>query len=185
VEKPDLETARRYLASGDYFWNGGIFVWRVAAIEEAFARHAPELREGFLAIEAALSAGGEFEAVLARFFPNLRRISVDFAIMEKADNVVMIPAGFDWDEVGAWPAAARHMKDIGDGNAARGDVIVEGGSGNIVVAGEGHLVALVGCDDLVVIHTGDATLVCPRSESQRIKHLVTRLSGDPARRHLL
>ncbi|MEZ5276256.1 MAG: sugar phosphate nucleotidyltransferase [Opitutaceae bacterium] len=185
VEKPDLETAKAYLASGDYFWNGGIFVWQVSTIEEAFERHAPELREGFRTIETALAAGGDFATVLREFFPGLRRISVDFAIMEKADNVVTIPAGFEWDDVGSWPAAARHMKNVGDGNAVRGQVMIESGTGNIVVSGEGHLVALIGCDDLVVIHTADATLVCPRGESQRIKDLVTRLGRDPAYRHLL
>ena len=185
VEKPDRKTAGEYLASGDYLWNGGIFVWKVSTIEAAFAQHAPKLREGFVEIEKALAGGEDLEAALAGLFPGLDRISVDFAIMEKAGNVVTIPADFDWDDVGAWPAAARHMKDAGDGNAVRGQVIIEKGEGNIVVSGKDHLVALVGCRDLVVVHTGDATLVCPRSESQRIKDLVKRLGREEAFRHLL
>ena len=94
-------------------------------------------------------------------------------------------ADFDWDDVGAWPAAARHMKEIGDGNVSRGRALVENGSGNIIVSDSDHLVALIGCDNLVVVHTGDATLVCPKDESQSIKDLVKRLGANESDRKLL
>ena len=185
VEKPDLETARKYVDSGDFFWNGGMFVWQVPTIERAFEEHAPELWKGFVELETDLMQNEDFEAVLSRRFPKLPRISVDFAIMEKARNVVTVSADFDWDDVGAWPAAARHMNPIGDGNVSRGRALVENGSGNIIVSDSDHLVALVGCDDLVVVHTDDATLVCPKGESQRIKELVKRLGANEADRKLL
>ncbi|RKX36143.1 MAG: mannose-1-phosphate guanyltransferase [Verrucomicrobia bacterium] len=185
VEKPDLETARKYLDSGDFFWNGGMFVWQVSTIERAFEEHAPELRKAFVELEADMIEGGDFETVLSRHFPKLPRISVDFAIMEKARNVVTVSADFDWDDVGAWPAAARHMNPMGEGNVSRGRALVENGSGNIIVSDPDHLVALVGCDNLVVVHTDDATLVCPKGESQRIKDLVKRLGRNPVDRELL
>lgn len=185
VEKPDPATAQKYLDSGDYSWNGGMFVWRVSSVEAAFAAHAPELRASFVAMEDALGKGMGLEETLAGLFPGVVKISVDYAIMEKADNVVTIPADFDWDDVGAWTAAARHMPSIGDGNVSRGRAMIEKGSGNIIVSDQDHLVALVGCDDLIVVHTDDATLVCPRSEAQRIKDLVKRLGKDEAFRDLL
>jgi len=185
VEKPDLETARKYVDSGDFFWNGGMFVWQISTVEKAFEEHAPELFRGFAELEADLVAGQDFETVLSRRFPLLPRISVDFAIMEKAQNVVTVSADFDWDDVGAWPAAARHMNEIGGGNVSRGRAMVENGSGNIIVSDTDHLVALVGCDDLVVVHTDDATLVCPKGESQSIKDLVKRLGANESDRKLL
>src|SRR5690606_11816378 len=103
-EKPDLETAKSYVASGDYFWNAGMFVWRVSTISDALARHVPELKSGLDAIEARLSAGEELAPLLAELYPTLHKISIDFAVMEKADNVLTLAATFDWDDVGAWPA---------------------------------------------------------------------------------
>lgn len=185
VEKPDPVTAQAYLDSGDYFWNGGMFVWRVSAVEAAFAAHAPELRASFITMEKALAEGADLEETLATYFPGVMKISVDYAIMEKAENVVTIPADFDWDDVGAWPAAARHMQSIGEGNVSRGRAVVEDGSGNIIVSDQGHLVAVVGCDDLIVVHTDDATLVCPRSKAQQIKDLVKRLGKEEIDRDLL
>jgi mannose-1-phosphate guanylyltransferase len=162
-----------------------MFVWRVSTVEAAFTEHAPELRTSFVTMEKELADGAGLEETLATHFPGVVKISVDYAIMEKAGNVVTIPADFDWDDVGAWPAAARHMRSIGEGNVSRGRALVEKGSGNIIVSDQDHLVAVVGCDDLIVVHTGDATLVCPRSEAQRIKALVKRLDEEGTGRDLL
>jgi len=185
VEKPNLEMALKYFDSGDFFWNGGMFIWQVSTIEKAFKEHAAELWKGLVELEAALIGSEDLETALARHFPKLPRISIDFAIIEKARNVVSVSANFDWDDVGTWPAAARHMNQIGEGNVARGRSIVEHGSGNIIVSDDDHLVAVLGCKNLVVVHTDDATLVCPKDESQRIKDLVTRLGADEAGRKLL
>jgi mannose-1-phosphate guanylyltransferase len=185
VEKPDLETARKYVDSGGFFWNGGMFVWQVATIEKAFEEHATELWKGLAVLEADLIGGEEFEIALSRNFPALPKISVDFAVMEKARNVVTVSADFDWDDVGSWPAAARHMNPMGNGNVSRGRALIENGSGNIIVSGKDHLVAVVGCDNLVVVHTDDASLVCPKNEAQKIKALVKRLGANEADRHLL
>ena len=184
VEKPKLELAEAYLKSGDYVWNAGMFVWSVQVVEAAFAAYAPELDAGLKKIRVALRKKSPLAAVLKRVYPTLVRISVDYALLEKSTNVVMVPAGFDWDDVGAWPAVVKHFKADAAGNVARGEVIVEQGRGNLVFGEGGHLVTLLGVDDLVVVHTADATLVMPKARAQDIKALLAKvaLRKDAAKR---
>ena len=172
VEKPDLETAKGYLSSGDYAWNAGMFVWQAANVRSAISNHAPELESSLVAIQSDFSCGNALDEVLAKHYPDIEKISVDFAIMEKADNVLTIPAGFDWDDVGEWPAVARHYDSDSSGNVARGSAVVQDGSGNIVFSDNDHLVALLGVEDLIVVRTDDATLVCHKDRAQDIKSLV-------------
>jgi mannose-1-phosphate guanylyltransferase len=180
VEKPDLKTAKAYLASGDYFWNAGMFVWSVPVVLQAFAAHAPALARGLHELRRQLGSGKSLAAVLKRVYPGLEKISVDYALLEHAKNVVVLPASFDWDDVGAWPAVARHRACDSAGNVQRGNAVVEQGSGNIVISEGSHLVTVLGADNLVVVHTADATLVCPRDRAQDIKALLKRLAADPA-----
>lgn len=184
VEKPDLETARAYLASGEYYWNAGMFVWRVPVVEAAFRAHAADLHAGLTAIEAAARAQG-WPAALAAGYPGLKKISVDYALMEKSTNVVVVPATCDWDDVGAWPAVANHYPKDATGNVLRGLARVAGGANNIVVSTDGHLTAVVGASDLVVVHTADATLVCHRDKAQEIKVLLQQLGAEAATRKFL
>jgi mannose-1-phosphate guanylyltransferase len=184
VEKPDLVTAQGYLATGRYFWNAGMFVWRVPVVEAAFRAHAPELLGGLTAIGAAAQARGWPQA-LAEGYPQLRKISVDYALMEHSRNVVVVPATFDWDDVGAWPAVANHFPKDASGNVLRGLAMAEGGAGNIIVSTGDHLTAVVGASDLVVVHTKDATLVCPKDKAQEIKALLKRLEADAGKKHFL
>lgn len=177
VEKPKLAVAEGYLKSGDYVWNAGMFVWSVPVVEAAFAAHAPELDAGLKKIRLALRKGQSLAAVLKRVYPTLVKISVDYALLEKSANVVMIPASFDWDDVGAWPAVAKHFKADKAGNVARGEVIVEQGKGNLVFGEGKHLVTLLGVDDLVVVHTADATLVMPKARAQDIKALLAKVAA--------
>jgi mannose-1-phosphate guanylyltransferase len=185
VEKPDLDTAKAYLASGDYFWNAGMFVWRVPVVEAAFKAHASELYTGLAKLGTAANSAGGWSAALKEVYPTLQRISVDYALMEKSTNVVVVPATFDWDDVGAWPAIAKHLTPDAAGNVLRGLAMVEGGANNIVVSDDGHLTAVVGASDLVVVHTAQATLVCPKSKAQEIKALLKRLGDDPATKKFL
>lgn len=184
VEKPDRAAAEGYLASGRYLWNAGMFVWRVPVMEAGLRRHAPELHAGLVALEADAAARG-WPAALTAGYAGLRRISIDYALMEKSDNVVVLPAAFDWDDVGAWPAVANHYPTDAAANVLRGLAAVEGGARNIVISSEGHLTAVVGASDLVVVHTPDATLVCPRDRAQDIKALLQRLEADAATRRFL
>lgn len=176
VEKPALKVAQGYLASGDYVWNAGMFVWSVPVVEAAFAAHAPELSAGLKKIRAALSRGRPLAAVLEKTYPDLPKISVDYALLEKSRNVVVLPSSFDWDDVGAWPAVVKHFPADKGGNVSRGEVIIEQGRGNLVFSEGRHLVTVLGADDLIVVHTADATLVCPKSKAQEIKALIKRVS---------
>lgn len=184
VEKPDLATAQGYVSSGDYLWNAGMFVWRVPVVEAAFRAHAPDLAESLARMGAAAKKGG-WKSALAAGYPDLKKISVDYALMEKSTNVVVLPATCDWDDVGSWPAIANHFPKDAAGNVLRGTAMVEAGRDNIVVSADGHLTAVVGASDLVVVHTPDATLVVPRERAQDIKALLKRLGDDPAGRRFL
>ena len=185
VEKPALPAARRYLASGDYYWNSGMFIWSVPVVRDGFARNAPKLHAGLARIGAALAAGRNLARVLRGAYPTLPKIAVDYALLEKADNVVVLPASFDWDDVGSWLAVARHHRADAAGNVRTGGGVVAQGTGNIVISGDGHFTAVFGVDDLVVVHTADATLVCPRSRAQDIKQLLRRIAAGRTTAQLL
>lgn len=177
-EKPDAATAERYVQQGDFYWNAGMFFWRVPVVAQAFANHTPELWQALGAIEAGLADGTPLDALLAQYYPNLPKISIDYAIMEKAEQVRVLESAFDWDDVGEWPAVERHHDKDADHNVTKGSVLIENGTGNIVLAEGTHTVALVGVDDLIVVHTADATLVCRKDRAQEIKALVKRLDAS-------
>ena len=186
VEKPDRATAEGYLAAGNFTWNAGMFIFAASAVDDAFARHTPALHAALSTIGAEI-VSGDLDTVLAAHYPSLEKISVDYAIMEPASaegKIVTLPAVFDWDDVGEWSAIARHLPGDGAGNTVRGNGVVEGGTGNIVVTEPGHTVALLGVDDLIVVQTADATLVCPKSRAQDIKALVKKLTGELGRTDL-
>jgi mannose-1-phosphate guanylyltransferase len=174
-EKPDRATAESYLASGEYLWNSGMFVWRARTVLDALADHLPETAEGLARIAAA-PAGGKRDAVLAEVFPGLPKISVDYAVLEPAaaepGRVLVADLDVDWLDVGSWPALASTLATEG-GNAVRGPVVALDAAGNIVLSDDpDHLVALVGVRDSVVVHTADVTMVCPVADAERVKQLL-------------
>jgi mannose-1-phosphate guanylyltransferase len=175
-EKPDRATAEQYLASGEYLWNSGMFVWRAATVLEALADHLPETASGLRRIVAA-PAGPAREAVLAEVFPTLPKISVDYAVLEPAGaepgRVLVAELDVDWLDVGSWPALSRTLDTDDAGNAVSGLAVILDGAGNIVFSDDPmHLVALVGVRDSVVVHTADVTMVCPVSDAERVKQLL-------------
>ncbi|MDF9828055.1 mannose-1-phosphate guanylyltransferase [Ereboglobus sp. PH5-10] len=174
-EKPPLKTARRYVASGDYAWNAGMFVWSVPVVETAFEKHAPDYFSAMKPVRDALAKRKPIGAALKKVYSKIEKLSVDYALLEKADNVVVLPAAFSWDDVGSWSAVQAHCKLDADGNALRGPALVEQGRGNIVFSESGHLTALLGADDMIVVHTKDATLIAPKSKAQEVKKLATRI----------
>ena len=179
VEKPDAATAARYLAGGRHLWNSGMFLWTVRTFRDALRRFQPGLADGFAALAPALGTDG-FDAALEALYNTLGKISVDYAVMEHADNIVMARGAFGWDDVGAWTALPNHFPADADGNVAIGDCETLDATGNILLSREkGHLVAVFGASDLVVVHTPDATLVCPRSEAPRLKALVQQIGRRP------
>jgi mannose-1-phosphate guanylyltransferase len=166
VEKPDAATAEKYVASGNFTWNAGMFAWRTAAFLAEAERSAPTLATFIKEFPA-----GDPTAYLAGKFPTLEpKVSLDYAIMEKARAVETVVAGFDWDDVGTWIALPKHLPADAAGNTARGTVAVVNSSNNIAVS-NGRVIALCGVKDLVVVETADAILVCHRDAVQDIKKL--------------
>ncbi|NDV61693.1 NTP transferase domain-containing protein [Puniceicoccales bacterium CK1056] len=184
-EKPDEETASKYIKSGDYAWNAGMFFWQVPVISREFETHTPGLWKALGKIRAALDAGQDLGTLLAEHYPNLEKISVDYAIMEKAQSVRVVGSAFDWDDVGEWPAVERHHEKDDNDNVTKGSVVTLDCKGNIVMSDPSHTVALIGVEDLIIVRTEDATLVCPKSKAQDIKQLVKSLGEDDQYKHLL
>ena len=172
VEKPDRATAERFLAGGDYRWNAGMFVWSARTIWRAFEK-----------LQLAMAAGCKKLAAtklknFAKEYERLEKISVDYAIMEKADNVVVANGDFPWDDVGDWPAVGRHYEKDEAGNVARGEFVALDASGCVAVTEKNHVLAAVGIRDLVIVHTPDVTLVCHKNDAQKVRDLVKKLAGE-------
>ncbi len=174
VEKPDALTAKRYVKSGKYFWNAGMFAWSVSAFLAEAGRSAPTLAEFILGFPKGKGAA----SYIAKKFPTLEpRTSLDFAIMEKARAVETVVAEFDWDDVGLWTALPKHVATDPAGNTAKGPVMVSGATNNIIVS-NGRMIALCGVKDLVVVETPDAVLVCHRDAVHDIKKLTGQLPKE-------
>lgn len=173
-EKPNAELAETFVRQGDFRWNAGMFVWAVPTVLSEFNRHTPELAS-FI---ARASVAGRFDQMLGDQFATLPKISFDYAIMEKADRVLVVAAAFDWDDVGGWPAVASYFASDGRGNAANGDLTAVDSSHNIVFSEDGTKIALLGVHNLIVVRTGDALLVCHRHEAEKIKSLIGLLPPE-------
>ncbi|HJN73405.1 MAG TPA: sugar phosphate nucleotidyltransferase [Myxococcota bacterium] len=164
VEKPNAATAAEYLASGDYLWNAGMFVFTVEAARDAFRQHLPKTW--------ALLERLRYEpADLARLYPQMDAISIDYGIMERSRHVLTVRAELGWSDVGSWPALAEHLPRIAGGRGVADPIVAVDSSGNIVHA-PGKVVALVGVEDLIVVDTGDALLVCRKDQAQRVREVI-------------
>jgi mannose-1-phosphate guanylyltransferase len=172
VEKPDGARAESYLKSGKYFWNAGIFLWKTATFLAEAKRSKPELAAFIENFPKTNS-----EAYLAEHFPALPKISVDYAIMEKATSVTVAEARFDWDDMGSWTALPAHLPMDEQGNTLRGAVALHDSKNNIALSAT-RLIALCGVNDLIVVETEDTILVCHRDAAEQIKHLQPKLPED-------
>jgi mannose-1-phosphate guanylyltransferase len=182
VEKPDAAKAAEYLASGRYVWNSGMFFFRAREMLDALRAHAPAIAEGLDDIEAAVAAGAAAEAeATERAFEAFPSISIDYAVMERAERLHVVSASFGWSDLGSWQSAWElSPKDAAQNAAPQGSILVDA-SGNIIrtLAGaEGKLVALVGVEGLAVVDTGDALLVMPRERSQDVRAVVDALKAS-------
>ena len=181
-EKPDLETAQRFLEAGNFYWNAGMFFWRTDVFTGLLAQHMPQTAELLAALPAPSSR--KFKAALAENFPLCENISVDFGIMEKASCVYGVAADdIGWNDVGSWNAVYELQALEAGANVFRGDVVCERSSGNYVDA-PGKLVALLGVENLVIVETEDALLIADRSRSQQVGEIV-KLLEKQKRHHLL
>ncbi len=189
-EKPDRETAAGYVASGHYRWNAGMFVWSFVTITDGLERHQPELSAACHRwFEAAGKSPAALAKALARDYPDLKKISVDFALMEKAHNVVVAEGAFAWDDLGAWPALARHVPQDAAGNAAVADFIGVDAARNIIYDARTKAkrtpIAVVGLHDAIIVQTDDALLVAHKHEAQKIKELVKQLAASKTHARLV
>jgi mannose-1-phosphate guanylyltransferase len=173
-EKPNTDLAESFLRKGNFRWNAGMFVWSVPTVITEFNRHAPELAD-FIS-QARMP--GNFEKALQERFAKLPRISFDYAIMEKADRVLVVEASFDWDDVGSWSAISRYFKHDDQSNSANCAVIALESTNNIVFNDNGRTVALLGVHNLIVVQTGDALLVCHRHQAENIKKLISKVPPE-------
>ena len=173
AEKPDLQTAKSYLKSGGYLWNSGMFIWKASSILTNIRNYMPELYQGLKPIADAYGTE-DFNKILNEKFPDLPSESIDFGIMEKAENIYTIPGSFDWDDVGSWLALERINATDEDGNMFEGD-IVSVASRHCTVCGNGRTVAILGLRDIVIVDTDDALLVCHKNSTQDIKKILSEL----------
>jgi mannose-1-phosphate guanylyltransferase len=187
VEKPDLARAQVYVQSGDFGWNSGMFVWKASTFLEALEKFKPESHAGLMKIQAAWGTR-KAKTVLAEVYPTLPKISVDYAVMEPAAqefqkahtkgqearfSICTVQMDLRWLDVGSWPSFAQTVPADKAGNRSTGEgsAVVVNGRNNLVVTSAGHTVAVLGCEDMIVVHTPDATLVMPKSRAEELKAL--------------
>jgi len=174
VEKPNLETAQQYLASGEYLWNSGMFIWRADVVLDEIKHHLPEIFNSIIMLNKDPSSSN-FYRELDDIYPDLRSISIDYGIMEKSDKVFLVKSNFDWSDVGSWETAYELLQKDADMNAKIGDVF-SAGSKNSFVYSPDKFAAVVGMDNVIVINTEDALLVCNRNNVQDVRKVVDFLS---------
>ena len=183
VEKPALQKAEEYVASGKFFWNSGMFIWSVPTLGKAFAAHCPVMKTLMDELTAYAQRGEIFQG-LEKIYPTLGKISVDYALMEKADNIVMACGTFYWDDVGSWPALESHFPKDGGGNTLIGNCQQIDSTGNIIYSKD-RLTAVIGAENLVVVQADGVTLVCPKERAQDIKKMVMMLKEQGSFEELL
>lgn len=182
-EKPELSLAQQYCDSGNFYWNCGIFCWKAATIMGHLQQFEEESWHRLQTIAAAIGTP-EYDAVLGEEFPQMNSISIDYAVLERASGVTVLEAPYNWDDVGSWLAVPRLAGVDEDGNTIDGDVVAIDTKNTIVRTSDDHLVATLGVDGLIVVHTPDATLVARKEDSERIKQVLAELKERKAEEYL-
>ncbi len=184
TEKPNLELAKTFVSSGDFLWNAGIFIWQAKHIITAFEKYLPEVHEVFSAEKDFFNTDGE-KAALERIYPQCVKISIDFGIMEKADNVYLIPSSFGWSDLGTWNSAYETMHKDYLGNAVNGaNVMVFDALRNIIHADDKKLVLLQGLEDFIVVDSADVLMICKKEKEQEIKQYVAEVKRNKGEKFL-
>jgi mannose-1-phosphate guanylyltransferase len=173
AEKPNLETAEKFLKSGDFLWNSGMFIWKARVILQEIEKHLPELGEQLAKLGPVIGTDA-YQSTLEHVYGVIRSISIDYGVMEKASKVFVAKGDFGWSDVGSWDEVVRLTPKNGDGNALRGTVIVKDSHRNYIDAGN-RVVAMIGVDDMIVVTTDDAVLICKKGRSQDVKEIVDYL----------
>ncbi len=173
AEKPNLATAKRFLKSGDFMWNSGMFIWRIDAILNEIQKYLPDLYDGLLKIQKNLDTP-DYYKVLTNVYGQLRNISIDYGIMEHSDNVFLIKGHFDWNDVGSWESVYELAPKDKKGNGVIGDVYLYNTEKSYIFSPE-KFTALIGVENLIVINTSDSLLICNRDNAQEVKQIVDYL----------
>lgn len=173
VEKPDLETAKQYLATEQYLWNSGMFIWRVSTILRSIEKYLPDTYAGLRRIGDAIGAPDEKD-VLEKEFSAFKSESIDYGIMEKADHIYTLPGSFGWDDVGSWNAVERIQPTNEFGNVVNGNAVTVDTKRCIIQGGK-KLIATVGLEDIIIVDTDDALLVCEKGDAGEIKKVLENL----------
>ncbi len=183
-EKPDHATALRFVESGDFLWNAGIFIWSLKSINKAFHDHLPEMSALFEARRTDFGTPRESEAI-ASIYAECPSESIDYGIMEKAENALTVASEFGWSDLGTWGSLYTHLPKDEAGNAAIGSTVkLYGCSGNVVHAHDDRLLVLQGLEDCIVVSTNDALLVCRKRDEQQIKQFVNELTAESGERYI-
>ena len=183
TEKPGLEMAKQLIESGDYYWNSGMFVWKASTILNEIEQHLPEVYAVVQKMVAQWQQGVEQQSVINQQFPEMPNISIDYGVLEKSQNVMLVPCDIGWSDVGSWDAVHEVAPHDTTENALQGRVIAKGCKNSLIHSNK-RLVAAVGIEDLCIIETADAVLVTPRGESQRVREVVDELKQTNAQEHL-
>lgn len=176
VEKPDLELAKQYVQSGEYFWNSGMFIWKISSILDNMKLYLPEMYDKLMQLKSSVGTPTESET-LNQIFPTFESISIDYGIMEKASDIYILPGNFGWDDVGSWLAIERIKGTDTDTNTITGNVVTVN-SNNCIIEGHDKLIAAVGLKDIIVVDTEDATLICNKATSGDIKKVLEQLKAN-------
>ncbi len=187
VEKPNFEKAQEYLAGGQHRWNAGMFIWSFVTVTQGLEKHQPEMAA---ACQRWFKAAGtpRLKKVLAAEYPEIAKISIDYALMEHAQNVVVADGDFEWDDLGSWTALGRHLKADAEGNCAVADFIHVDAARNIIFDARTKNrtpIAVVGQRDTILVQTDDAVLLAHKSQAQKVKELVKRLAESKEYRKLV
>lgn len=176
AEKPNYATAIRFLESGDFLWNSGMFIWRVDTVLEEISAYMPELASGLRELEPAIFAD-DFESVFEKVYGQIKGISIDYGIMEKSRRVFLTKADFSWSDVGSWEEVYRLSQKTENGNSIVGDVFVDMTYDSYIFS-PNKFCAVIGVNNIIVINSEDATLVCRRDQSQEVKKIVDHLKHN-------
>ena len=172
AEKPHEKLAKRFISSGDFLWNAGIFVWNVKSLLSALEKYMPELHDSLSDIRKRMEASKPYDDIWESITPE----SIDYGVMEKADNIFVIPADFEWNDLGSWDALYEIFSKKEGENIIRGSGTVIDGKSNLIQS-NGRFTAVIGLNDLVVVNTDDATLIVPKDKSEKVKDLVSWLGS--------
>jgi len=176
VEKPDIKRAEEYVAAGNYLWNSALVVWSIPTVLSSFKAHLPDTYARLMRIREALGTPRE-EQVVSDEYKDMQRISVDYGVMEKLDKILVIPGDFDWNDIGSWATVCDIISKDSDGNAIKGRHVGLDTRNCLIVGADRKIIATIGIEDLIVVDSEDALLVCRKDQAQEVKHIVDKLKN--------